>query len=597
MANKVTFGNLNESALTQKVILSAKETYNAYPIKGGNGILLIQNDYANVEVYINGTNDFNSATKLSLTLRGKKWTFENIDGNLRLYDNFYIWTIGTSEIDIILEVTQDAPNIDYYLGNSTISESLITSVSQSAQNNITAAVEQVREDFQIEGLLNIENLNVFISGHNTALQTYLKELKALEDELEQAYTNLENYYKAIGSPTAYQWWSRRDGVETTKPKVNFDKYIFSTTDYANYQCPLPLIGFTSQYYQYWSHGWTERGNITFSYDSTTNKYVYRIRGEINTNGAGGCVIWKPGLATPFTITFLHDDTPPEDMPVYRVQHQEFLDNFLPIINDTLEPTHANYARAIPVLLQLINEKQTQINSIKINNGAFTLKKRVYSNAVYIDLNLDIINSTPVKVDFNKDLQYNCMYALAKIRNISKYDLLIEGKTILNGNLQNIKPENGKIGFSKIAIELLDEENYKVASQMIDTLNTLEFPWIKNIRKNSIEYTEPASAPAPAGQTVVKNILDGIDITGDLININNLHDRPLSENTLTRVIKSGNEIGVLFSFEAFGDKLSTNLQELRTINVNGGLSIKNKGVYIKRNTLDEQEAEKNNNANN
>lgn len=578
MGSRITFGNLNEAPLTQKVVLDAKQTYTAYPIKGGNSILLIQNDYANVEVYINGTSDFDTATQLSLTLRGKKWTFENLDGNLRIYDNFYIWTIGTSEIDIILEVSQDAPNIDYYLGNSTISESLITSVSQNAQNNLTSAIEQTRQDFEIEGLLNIENLNVFISGHNTALQTYLSELKALEDELQQAYTNIENYFISLGSPTNYQYAcgeALTAAPASTKPKITFNKYLFSTTDYAAYRCP-PLIGFLQEYYQYWWDGWTERGNITFTYNTTEGRYRYNHRGEINSQGASPCVPWNPG-PTPWHIRLYKD----EEL-ITNQQQQAWLDETLAPLNATLDPSNPNYARPLPELLQLIDAKQAAINSIQINNGAFVLKKRVYSNAVYIDLNLDITLTTPVKLGTNPEtnLQYSTMYALAKIRNISEYDLLLEGKTLLSGNLQNLAPNNGTIGFSKIAIELLDEENYNVANEMINNLNQTEFPSISQLRKNSIEYNASTTTTPN-----IKNILDGIDITGDLINLNNLHDRPLSENTLTRTIKSGNEIGLLFSFEAFGDKVSTLLQEIRTININGGLSLKNKGVYKHRQTID------------
>lgn len=590
MASKVTLGNLNESALTQKVVLDAKKTYNAYPIKGGNGVLLIQNDYANVEVYVNGTNDFAGATKLSLTLRGKKWNFENIDGNLRIYDNFYIWTFGTSEIDIIIEVTQDAPNIDYYLGNSTVSESLISSVSQNAQNNITNAIEQTRQDFEIEGLLNIENLNVFISGPNAPLKIYLAELQNLEEELQLAYQNLEDYYMSIGNPNYYQFTLPPEDTKTNKARISFNKYLLSTDDYTNYRCP-PNIAILTEWYQYYSkkHHFLETGNITFTYSEENNKYWYNHRGQINSNPAGACTYWNPNPKWCISLYKIND------VELLKDKNQiEWLNETLEPLNATLQPGHEKFTRPVPVLLKLIEQKQADINKIDINNGVFTLKKRTYSNAIYIDLNLDIINTTPVVVDYipngtsfiQNNLQYSCLYALAKIRNISEYDLLIEGKTILNGNLQNLKPTEGNnIGFSKIAIELLDDNNYKIANDMINNLNYSTTVGLGSLRKNSIEYINESLQ--------VKNVLDGIDITGDLLNINNLKDHPLSENTYTRTIKSGNEIGILFSFEAFGDKIDNALKKLRTINVNGGLSIKNKGVYIPRNTIDTQASQKNN----
>lgn len=142
MANIYKNTALNSSELTQIVTLPCNIEYKAKEITGGNYIKLVNADFANVSIYFNTKKDRSTAKILNNSNRGLIWKEANpITGEAYLYNNFYIWTEGTSTTDLVLEVSSNGEILTPLLGNTAVSEAYIQGVTTQAQINVNDALK------------------------------------------------------------------------------------------------------------------------------------------------------------------------------------------------------------------------------------------------------------------------------------------------------------------------------------------------------------------------------------------------------------------------------------------------------------------------
>lgn len=114
----MTYNNRLEATLANNIKLDANVEYNAERLCGGNMIWLV-NRPAGVKVYINAISDRSSAMVLNEANRGYKWKDIGQYGDLKQYDNFYLWTEGVNISEKLeLQISPNAEILEPILGNT-----------------------------------------------------------------------------------------------------------------------------------------------------------------------------------------------------------------------------------------------------------------------------------------------------------------------------------------------------------------------------------------------------------------------------------------------------------------------------------------------
>lgn len=132
----MNYNNRLSSTLANNIRLDSSKEYEAEKIAGGNIIWLV-NRPAGVKIYVNSTPDRSGALVLNEANRGYKWEQLGNYGDLKLYDNFYLWTEGKNiNGDLIeLQVSPNADIITPILGNTADKIDKISEV-ESIGNNV-----------------------------------------------------------------------------------------------------------------------------------------------------------------------------------------------------------------------------------------------------------------------------------------------------------------------------------------------------------------------------------------------------------------------------------------------------------------------------
>lgn len=130
-----SYNNRLSQTLANNIKLDSIIEHNAEKLCGGNMIWLVSRP-AGVQIYINSIPDRTSALILNEANRGYKWEDLGQYGDLKLYDNFYIWTEGTNINNDKIEI-QISPNADIItpiLGNTADKIDKIDTIENFSQN-------------------------------------------------------------------------------------------------------------------------------------------------------------------------------------------------------------------------------------------------------------------------------------------------------------------------------------------------------------------------------------------------------------------------------------------------------------------------------
>lgn len=121
MTNNGTLDTRASQYLVREEVISAKQEYgrfNPKKISGGNAIW-ITNIPPNVKVWYSTDNNFEHKQRLDYMNRGTRYSTIGQQGQNQLFDNFYIFTEGTADEDILINVASSGDSITPILSSNT----------------------------------------------------------------------------------------------------------------------------------------------------------------------------------------------------------------------------------------------------------------------------------------------------------------------------------------------------------------------------------------------------------------------------------------------------------------------------------------------
>lgn len=121
MTNNGTLDTRASQYLVREEVISAKQEYgrfNPKKISGGNAIW-ITNIPPNVKVWYSTDNNFEHKQRLDYMNRGTRYSTIGQQGQNQLFDNFYIFTEGTADEDILINVASSGDAVTPILSSNT----------------------------------------------------------------------------------------------------------------------------------------------------------------------------------------------------------------------------------------------------------------------------------------------------------------------------------------------------------------------------------------------------------------------------------------------------------------------------------------------
>lgn len=121
MTNNGTLDTRASQYLVREEVISAKQEYgrfNPKKISGGNAIW-ITNIPPNVKVWYSTDNNFEHKQRLDYMNRGTRYSTIGQQGQTQLFDNFYIFTEGTADEDILINVASSGDAVTPILSSNT----------------------------------------------------------------------------------------------------------------------------------------------------------------------------------------------------------------------------------------------------------------------------------------------------------------------------------------------------------------------------------------------------------------------------------------------------------------------------------------------